>query len=117
MAHDPQRAKGPERRQTPRFNISMPVTFSVERSGRLCAGMVDNMSLGGVLLLTDEQLAQDERIVIHIPIASDMTVNIEAAIVRTSTLGEVGVAFMSLGEDAMTRLSELVDRRSQRDEG
>ena len=93
----------------------MPVTFSVAGSGRQCAGMVDNISLGGVLLLTDEQLDQDARIVIHIPIAMDTTVNIEAAIVRTSNLGEVGVAFMSLGDDAMQRLAELVDQRDRKD--
>jgi hypothetical protein len=104
----------PERRQAPRFNISMPVTFNVAGSGRLCAAMVDNISLGGVLLLTDEPLEHDARIVIHIPIAVDATVNIEAAIVRTSTLGEVGVAFISLGDDAMERLSELVDQRASR---
>jgi hypothetical protein len=40
--------------------------------------------------------------------------NIEAAIVRTSSVGEVGVAFISLGDDAMQRLSELVDQRAQK---
>jgi PilZ domain len=102
-----------ERRQAPRFNISMPVTFTRADSGRLCAATVDNISLGGVLLLTDEPLEQETHIVIHIPIAVDATVNIDAAIVRTSNLGEVGVAFVSLGEDAMERLSDLVDQRAQ----
>ena len=92
----------------------MPVTFTVAGSGKLCAGMVDNISLGGVLLLTDEQLHENDRIVIHIPIAMDTTVNIEAAIVHTSSLGEVGVAFMSLGDDAMQRLADLVDQRARK---
>jgi len=112
----PQGQHPSERRQAPRFNISMPVTFTEAKSGRLCAAMVDNISLGGVLLLTDEPLDQETRIVIHIPIAIDATVNIDAAIVRTSHLGEVGVAFISLGDDAMQRLSELVDQRAQRDQ-
>ncbi|MBV8172497.1 MAG: PilZ domain-containing protein [Candidatus Eremiobacteraeota bacterium] len=112
----PPSGKGPsERRQAPRFNISMPVTFTVAQSGRMCAGMVDNISLGGVLLLTDEQLAHGDRIIIHIPITVDMTVTLEAVIVRTSSLGEVGVAFMSLDDEAMQRLAELVDSRAQRD--
>ena len=93
----------------------MPVTFSIAGSGRLCAGMVDNISLGGVLLVTEEQLDHTDRIVIHIPIALDATMNIEAAIVRTSNVGEVGVAFMSLGDDEMERLSELVDQRADKD--
>ena len=92
----------------------MPVTFTLAGSGRLCAGLVDNISLGGVLLLTAEPLEHDARIVIHIPIAVDATVNIDAAIVRTSSLGEVGVAFIALGDDAMERLSELVDLRASR---
>ena len=93
----------------------MPVTFTVAHSGRVSAGMVDNISLGGVLLLTDEPLAHGDHIVIHIPITVDMTVTLEAAIVRTSSLGEVGVAFMSLGDEAMQRLADLVDSRAQRD--
>jgi hypothetical protein len=93
----------------------MPVTFTVAHSGRVSAGMVDNISLGGVLLLTDEPLAHGDHIVIHIPITVDMTVTLEAAIVRTSSLGEVGVAFMSLGDEAMQRLAELVDNRAKRD--
>lgn len=115
MANTPPGQRQSERRQAPRFNISMPVTFSVAGSGRLCTGMVDNMSLGGVLLLTDEALDQDDRIVIHIPITMDATVNIEAAIVRTSSLGEVGVAFISLRDEEMQRLSDLVDRRAKKD--
>lgn len=115
MSEGPSNQNSSERRQAPRFNISLPVTYSIAGSGRLCAGMVDNMSLGGVLLLTDEPLVQDARITIHIPIALDTTVNIEAAIVRTSHLGEVGVAFISLGEEAMQRLAEFVDQRARKD--
>jgi hypothetical protein len=114
MAQPPSGQRPSERRQAPRFNISLPVTFSKPGTGRLCAGMVDNISLGGVLLVTDEPLTHDDRIVIHIPIALDTTMNIEAAIVRTSNVGEVGVAFISLGDDAMERLSELVDQRAQK---
>jgi hypothetical protein len=103
-----------DRRQAPRFNISLPVWFTIAPSGKLCAGMVDNISLGGVLLLTDEPLVQETRITLHVPIAVDATVNIEAAVVRTSDLGEVGVAFIALGDEAMQRLRELVEERSRR---
>jgi hypothetical protein len=92
----------------------MPVTFTAGQSGHVCAGMVDNISLGGVLLLTDEPLDNGDHIVIYIPITADTTVTLEAAIVRTSSLGEVGVAFMSLGDEAMQRLAELVDQRGRK---
>jgi len=110
-----QSSKPDERRQTPRFNISMPVTFTVVGTGRVCAGMVDNISLGGGCILTEKNLDQGARIVVHIPIAVDTIVTLEAAIVRTSSLGEVGVAFMSLGDEEMQRLAELVDSRSRKD--
>lgn len=106
-----------ERRQAPRFNISLPVTFTIVTSGRLCAATVDNISLGGILMLTDEAVEGDERIIIHLPIALDATINIDAAIVRTSSIGEVAVAFASLSEAAMDRLAEFVDLRAQRNAG
>ncbi len=104
-----------DRREAPRFNISLPVTFSIISTGRICSGLVDNLSLGGVLLVTDERLDREENIIIHLPIAHDTTVNVEASIVRTSNLGEVGVAFASLSDEAMQRLSDFVDGRPSRE--
>jgi len=114
MAERPWVPTASERRQAPRFNISLPVTFTLVESGRLCAATVDNISLGGILMLTDEMIEHDERIVIHLPIALDTTINIDAAIVRTSSVGEVAVAFASLSDEAMDRLAEFVDLRAQR---
>ena len=114
MKDVPRVPTGSERRQAPRFNISLPVTFTILGSGRLCTAMVDNISLGGILMLTDEPLDHDQRIVIHLPIAVDATVNVDAAIVRTSNVGEVAVAFASLDDDAMERLASFVDLRAER---
>ncbi|MDQ6780760.1 MAG: PilZ domain-containing protein [Candidatus Eremiobacteraeota bacterium] len=117
MAERPWVQPPSDRRQAPRFNISLPVTFTIVASGRQCAATVDNISLGGILMLTDEAVEHDERIVIHLPIAVDATINIDAAIVRTSSVGEVAVAFASLSDDAMDRLAEFVDLRAQRNAG
>lgn len=113
---DERRARRAERRRAPRFNISMPVSFSVRATGRTYPATVDNISLGGVLLLTEEELAEGTRVVIHLPIAADMTMQIEASLVRTTHLGEFGLAFLSLSEDELDRLNDFVEQRSpQRD--
>jgi hypothetical protein len=103
---------GADRRRAPRFNISMPVTFTVPDSGRTYAATVDNISLGGVLLLTDAPLADGTRLVMHLPIADDMTMRVEASLVQTRNAGEFGVAFVSLTDDELDRLSDFVEQRS-----
>lgn len=90
----------------------MPVTFSVRETGRICAATVDNISMGGVLLLTDVQLANDTKVVIHLPIDSDTTINVEATVTRTANVGEFGVAFISLTDDEMERISAFVEARA-----
>lgn len=117
MSQGPWVQRPSERRQAPRFNISLPVTFTIVASGRLCAATVDNISLGGILMLTEETVDNDERIIIHLPLALDATINIDADIVRTSNIGEVAVAFAALGDDAMDRLAEFVDMRAERNAG
>ncbi|MBC5823892.1 MAG: PilZ domain-containing protein [Candidatus Eremiobacteraeota bacterium] len=102
-----------DRRRTPRFNISLPIALTVPGSGQRYQAVVDNFSLGGVLLLTDAPLARGTKIVVHLPIGETGTADIEAAIVRTSSVGEFGVTFISLTEEEMDRLTDFVERRSE----
>lgn len=92
----------------------MPVTFSIQKTGRICAATVDNISMGGVLLLTDVQLANDTGIVIHLPIDIDATVNVHATVARTAKIGEFGVAFVSLTDDEMDRIAAFAESRAAR---
>jgi len=103
-----------DRRRAPRFNISMPVTVYDAVTGRGFAATVDNISLGGVLLLLDDRLAAGSRLFIDLPIAADMSMRIEASLVRSSDLGEFAVAFVSLTDDELDRLSEFFEARSDR---
>ena len=100
-----------DRRRAPRFNISLPVTFVVPETGRTYSATVDNISLGGVLLLTDAPLDEGTRLVMHLPIAADMTMRVEASLVRSSSAGEFGVAFVALSEDELDRLADFVEQR------
>jgi PilZ domain-containing protein len=102
-----------DRRRAPRFNISMPVTVTDAVSGRSYSATVDNVSLGGMLLLVDSHFAPGARLFINFPIAADMTMRVEAALVRTSDVGEFGVAFVSLTDEEHDRLAEFFDLRSR----
>jgi len=89
----------------------MPVTVSDAATGRSYVATVDNISLGGVCLLIEEKLAAGTRLFIHLPIAADMTMRIEASLVRSTSVGEFGVAFVSLSDDELDRLSEFFELR------
>ena len=100
-----------ERRRAPRFNISLPVTVSDAATGRSYVATVDNISLGGVCLLIESDIPAGTRLVIHLPIAPDMTMRIEASLVRTTNVGEFGVAFVSLSDEELDRLSDFFELR------
>ena len=85
--------------------------YTISLTGDIHAATVDNISMGGVLLLTDEPLEQGTRVTIHLPIGADHTANVEAAVVRTSSVGEFGVAFMELHEEQLQRLADFVEQR------
>lgn len=112
MTKDPLRQRPDERRRAPRFNIALPVTITATETGRMYPATVDNISLGGVLLITDAPLEEGARLVIHLPIAADMTMRIEAALRRIANAGEFGVAFISLTDEELDRLSDFVEQRS-----
>ena len=68
--------------------------------------------MGGVLLLLDASLPGGARLVLHLPIAADMTMRVEASLVRSSGVGEIGVAFVSLTDEELDRLSDFLERRA-----
>jgi PilZ domain-containing protein len=112
MPGDAERRRRDERRRAPRFNISMPVTVLDADTGHSFPATVDNISLGGVLLLLDERVAAGSRLFIDLPIAADMSMRIEASLVRSTDVGEFGVAFVSLTDEELDRLSDFFETRS-----
>ena len=103
---------GSERRRYPRFNVKLPVEFTIAGENRRCRATVDDISLAGVLLLTDEPLEQGTLIVVHLPSPPERPLDIQAAVVRTSVVGELGVAFIELTESQLEQVSNFVERRS-----
>jgi hypothetical protein len=101
-----------DRRRYPRFNIKLPVEFTIVDEQRRCRAMVDNISLAGVLLLTDEPLAQGARIIVHLPSNPDEPLDVQSQVVRTSVVGEFGVAFVSMTLEEIERVTSFVERRS-----
>ena len=102
----------PDRRRYPRFNVKLPVEFTIGHEQRRYRATVDNISLAGVLLLTDEQLENGTRITVHIPQQGGQALNVQAQIIRASVVGEFGVAFVSMSEEAIERLTSFVERLS-----
>lgn len=105
-----------DRRRAQRFNISMPVVITEAATGRSYAATVDNISFGGVLLLTESRLPPGTNLFINLPIAADMTMRLEASLVRTTDVGEFGVAFVSLTDEELDRLAEFFERRAAESE-
>jgi PilZ domain len=101
-----------DRRRYPRFNIRLPVEFTIVDEQRRCRAVVDNISLAGVLLLTDEPLAQGTRILVHLPSTPQEPLAVQSQVVRTSVVGEFGVAFVSMTLDEIERITAFVERRS-----
>ncbi|MBV8081785.1 MAG: PilZ domain-containing protein [Candidatus Eremiobacteraeota bacterium] len=101
-----------DRRRFPRFNIKLPIEFTIMGQERRYRAMVDNISLAGVLLVTDEPLTQGTRVIVHLPSAPGVRLDIQAEIVRASVVGEFGVAFVRMTEDEIERVTALVERRS-----
>ena len=101
-----------DRRRYPRFNLKLPVEYTIVEQQRRCSAMVDNISLAGVLLLTAEPLRQGTNVVVHLPSDSGESLDIKAQIVRTSLVGELGVAFIAMTADEVERVTALVERRS-----
>jgi len=101
-----------DRRRYPRFNVKLPVEFTIVDERRRCRAMVDNISLAGVLLLTDEPLAQGARVIVHLPSDPDAPLDVQSQVVRTSVVGEFGIAFVSMTIDEVERVTNFVERRS-----
>jgi hypothetical protein len=101
-----------DRRRYPRFNVKLPVEFTIVDEQRRCKAALDNISLAGVLLLTDEPLAQGTRIIVHLPSTPDEPLDIRSEVVRTSVVGEFGVAFVSMTLDEIERVTSFVERGS-----
>ena len=101
-----------DRRRYPRFNIKLPVEFTIVDEQRRCRATVDNISLAGVLLLTDEPLAQGARIIVHLPSSPGEPLDIQSEVVRTSVVGEFGVAFVSMTLAEIERVTGFVERDS-----
>ena len=112
MADERAKRNEADRRRAPRFNISMPVTVTDPATGRTYPATVDNISLGGVLLLIDTKLESGTRLFINLPIADDMTMRIEVSLVRRTNVGEFGVAFVSLTDGELDRLADFFEMRS-----
>ena len=96
-----------DRRSDVRIDVSFPINLEVEKSGKRTPAVVENVSLGGVLLRTDAALALDESVILEIHAADSPALRLPATVVRFTGSQSYGTAFVSLSEADADRLMDL----------
>lgn len=110
MRPDDDQGLKPNRRRYPRFNVKLPVEFTILGEQRRCRATVDNISLAGILLITEEALENGARIIVHMLHGGARSLDVQGQVVRASVVGEFGVAFVALSEAEVEHLTSFVER-------
>ena len=94
-------------RRSPRFAVQLPVSFKGD--GGAGKGMVFNLSMGGCRIGSDDTLAPNTYLELHIDLPGcNMPTTIELAAVRWSEGQQFGLEFIRVSEEAQERLRTLV---------
>jgi PilZ domain len=96
-----------DRREYERLPVNFPVTFS---AGMVHGeGMVVDISMGGCAFHTETQLKEGSILKMGLPLSNEVSpVNVEAAIVRSSQPGRVGVEFLRIQNGERERLQRFI---------
>jgi len=93
-----------ERRAAPRISVSLPVQLQTER-GDILHGTIENLSESGMLLVAHEELTIGSEVRVLFGYGKeDRTIEIQGRIVRSTPVGGFGVAFVTLGEQALAAI-------------
>jgi c-di-GMP-binding flagellar brake protein YcgR len=89
-----------ERRIAPRVSVSLPITFETE-DGSIYRGTIENLSETGMLIVAEEQIPLETSVrIMFSKHYEDIAIELRGHVVRSSPLGQVGVAFIEVGETA-----------------
>jgi hypothetical protein len=98
-----------ERRVDPRAKIVVDVQFELD-DGALQDGRVENVSTGGMLLISPGRLSVGERVrIVFTDSPTHQTYSIRGDIVRSASAGKHGVAFVHADEKVLGYLRELIE--------
>ena len=96
-----------QQRRSPRFAVQLPVSFKGD--GGAGKGMVFNLSMGGCRIGSDDALATNTYLELHIDLPGcNVPTTIELAAVRWSEGQQFGLEFIRVSEEAQERLRTLV---------
>ncbi len=99
---------GGDRRVAQRHKTAIEVEY-VMSDGTTHRGTVENLSRNGVLLITQDKVAQHTAVKLHFPGTGGSTTMIEGKIVRFASAGAVGVAFVTVEGEALDFVRGLAE--------
>jgi PilZ domain-containing protein len=93
-----------DRREDVRIDVSFPIIVELAPGGERSPAVVENVSLGGVLLRTDVSLPVNGHITLEIQPHEGPVLRLPATVVRFSGTQSYGTAFATLTEADADRL-------------
>lgn len=100
-----------ERRISPRISVSLPITFETV-TGDVRRGTIENLSETGMLVMAEDELPLESevRILFGSTTVMDRAIELRGRVVRSSPLGEYGVAFIEVGDHAREAVRKAMMR-------
>jgi hypothetical protein len=96
-----------ERRGSERYKFSLKIQFTLD-DGVVHAGAMENVSRSGMLIVSPETIRSGKRIrIMFNEPATDRAVEIVGEVVRTSSVGTFGVAFVSASDEALAFVERI----------
>jgi hypothetical protein len=96
-----------ERRESPRVQAELPVTFSGE--GVAGGGLVKSLSVKGCSVVTDDLLVEGTRVALHIVLPAQYApLKVDLAEVRWAQGRECGLEFVRLRLEEKQRLQRFI---------
>ncbi len=96
-----------DRRENVRIQIGLPVTISAAHTSE--KGMVKDLSVRGCRVKTQGHFAEGALVQLQVQVAENApSIAVDAAVVRSSRSGFIGMEFLRLRKDEMDRLSQFV---------
>ena len=100
-----------ERRAAPRFNFPFHVEFT-EPSGERRSGIIQNISIGGILLETAARIPLETVIEIHF-LDGALEGTLSGKVIRAATTGAVAIAFVQLSPERVSLIRAAIDRAAR----
>lgn len=97
-----------ERRQHPRYEVQLPVSFDGDRKG---SGTIHDLSVSGCLVISPTRVEQGDSLDLWLSLPQELApILIKGAEVRWAADQRFGVCFPTLGPQEQLRLSEYLPR-------